>query len=428
LQFGGYGFNKSHSTAYAQVAYQTAYLKAHFPAEFMAALLTSEIGNTDKIAEHFDNARRLALDVLPPDVNRSESDFTVREGKVLFGLCAMRGLGRKAADAIVAERLAHGAFKDLHNFCERIDQRIVTKAAVETLVKSGAFDCFSKNRAALMAAIPGALQAGSSVQEDRRRGQASIFDIFGEPESAEAKSSAARGLPLVPEWSDSERLSHEKEALGFYISSHPLARFADTIHHYGTHQVKNIAELGANQEVFIGGMLTGVRFTNAKRSRSGQTKMARFKIEDFTGTAECVIFPDDYVRSKDEIRDENICFVKATVDRTREEPGLIVNRILTVDQAQREYTRGLMLKLTSGVHQESHIQTLGRILQRTPGRTPVLLEIMDAAGRRAWLRLGESYAVDVGRVALGELETLLGLDHVKFMGPTNGNGNGRNGA
>jgi DNA polymerase-3 subunit alpha len=423
-QFGGYGFNKSHSTAYAQLAYQTAYLKAHYPAEFMAALLTSEISSTDKIAEHLENSRRLGLEVQPPDVNRSAADFTVDDGKVLFGLAAIKGLGRKAAEAIVTERGAGGDYKDLYNFCERLDQRIVTRAAVETLVKAGAFDAITPNRSALFAAIPSALQSGTVLQEDRRRGQANIFDMFdGESESA-VKEQVARSLPLVPEWSDSERLSFEKEALGFYISSHPLARHAESIHRYGTHRVQDIAQLEANSEVLIGGMLTGVRFMSAKRSRSGNLKMARFKLEDMTGSAECVIFPDDYVRNKDEVRDENICFVKASVDRTREEPGLIITRILTPDQAQREYTRGLMLKLTSGVHAASHVLTIGRILQRTPGRCPVTLEVTDASGRRAWLRLGESYAVDPGKVAFDELETLLGPDHVKLQG-ANGNGNGQ---
>jgi DNA polymerase-3 subunit alpha len=420
-KFGSYGFNKSHSSAYAQLAYQTAYLKAHYPAEFMAALLSSEIGNTDRIAEHVENAHRLGLEVLPPDVNESGKEFTVREGEVVFGLSAIRGIGLKAADAIVAERAKRGRYKDFYDFCERIDQRLVTRAVVETLARAGAFDGFTKHRAAVLAAVPAALQAGSTLQEDRRRGQANFFEMLDEPEEPSGKGQAARNLPPVPEWSDHERLAAEKEALGFYISSHPLARHEEFIQRYGTHRVCNIGQLEANTEVLIGGLITSVRFLNAKRSRTGNLKMARFKVEDMTGSTECVIFPDDYVRSKDEVRDDNICFLKASVDRTREEPGLIVNRILTFDQARREYTRGLMLKLTSGVHQAGQVEQLGRILQRTPGRTPVVLEVSDSVGRRALLRLGESYCVDVGRAAISELELLLGHEHVKFLGPNAGN-------
>jgi DNA polymerase-3 subunit alpha len=421
--FGGYGFNKSHSTAYGYLAYQTAYLKAHYPAEFMAALLSSEIGDTDKIAEHLENSRQLGLEVCPPNVNQGQTDFTVRDGKVVFGLAALRGLGRKAADAMVAERQAHGPFADLFDFCERIDQRLVSKSAVEVLIKAGAFDSLggvSARRAALMAALPTALQAGSAVQDDRRHGQKSFFEAL--EGDANGGEKTQRALPDVPEWPETERLSHEKEALGFYISSHPLARHEEVLRRFSTHSVSQIAEVTGPQEVVIGGMLSGVRFTHAKRSRSGSTKMARFKLEDFTGSAECVIFPDDYLRNQEQVRDENICFIKGAVDRTREEPGLIVNRILTLEQAQRELTRGLLLKMVSGVHEQTILETVGRILQRTPGRTPVYLHVTDPTGRKALLRLGERYGIDVSKVATADLEAILGPGHVEFSGPMNGNG------
>lgn len=417
--FGGYGFNKSHSTAYGHLAYQTAYLKAHFPAEFMAALLSSEIGDTDKIAEYLENTRQRGLEVCPPNINQSETEFTVREGKVVFGLSAMRGLGRKAADALVAERQANGPFADLFDLCERIDQRMVTKNAIEVLIKAGAFDALGARRSALILALPAALQAGSAVQDDRKHGQKNFFDAL---ETASNGTKAQRAIPDIPEWPEAERLSYEKEALGFYISSHPLARHADVLKRFSTHSVAQISEAAATQEVVIGGMLTGVRFTNAKRSRSGSTKMARFKLEDFTGNAECVIFPDDYQRHESMVKDENICFVKATVDRTREEPGLIVNRLLTLEQGQRELTRGLVLRMVSGVHQQNELETISRILQRTPGRTPVYVQLADPTGRKALLRLGERFSIDVSKVATGDLEAVLGAGHVEFSGPMNGNG------
>ncbi len=418
--FGGYGFNKSHSTAYAQVAYQTAYLKAHYPAEFMAALLSSEIGKTEKIEEHLKNSRQLGLEVRPPDINVSEAEFTVRDGTIVFALAAIRGLGWKAADTIVVQRKQGGPFADLYDFCERIDQRIVSKAAIEVLIKAGAFDGLGARRAQLMTALPAALQAGTTAQEDRRLGQGSFFDSLDGDSSADAKGRA--GLPDVPEWSERERLSHEKEALGFYISSHPLARYEEDLRRFSTHTVGQLSDLGPTQEVVIGGILTGVRFTTAKRSRSGHTRMARFKVEDLTGAAECVIFPDDYLRNKDEVRDENICFVRATVDRTREPPGLIINRILPIAQARRELARGLMLRFVSGVHPENLLASVGRILQETPGRCPVYLDVTDPRGKHAWLKLAESYAIDVNRLATERLESLLGRGHVKFLGPTNGNG------
>jgi DNA polymerase-3 subunit alpha len=425
--FGGYGFNRSHSAAYAHVAYQTAYLKAHYPAEFMAAVLTSEIGNTDKIAEHIENTRRAGLDVLPPDINQSDVDFTVRDNQVVFGLAAIRGLGRKAAEAIVAERQARGPYKDLFELCERLDAAVVTRAALETLIKAGALDGFGAKRAALMAVLPAALEAGREIQEDRRHGQRHIFEGFAEEEKSAAAGRGARMIPDLKEWSDTDRLSYEKEALGFYISSHPLARYEGLLQRFASHTVSQIGTVGANQEVILGGMLVGVRFTNAKRSRSGHTRMARFKLEDLTGTAECILFPDDFLKNKDHIREEYICFVKATVDRTREEPGLIVSKILPLDQAERELTRGLRLRVISGIHTVDHVRRLGELLQRARGRCPVFLDVVDGGGRRARLRLGEEFFIDASKIAKTELEHLLGPEHVEFWGTGNGNGNGRNG-
>ncbi len=419
--FGGYGFNKSHSTAYAQLAYQTAYLKAHYPAEFMAAVLTSEIGNTDKIVEHFDNARQRGLEVLPPDVNRGEADFTVQDGRIVYGLAGIRGFGRKACDHLVQKRQEGGPFKDLIDFCERVDQKVVPRAAMEALIKSGAFDALGPNRRSLMEALAGALQAGTDLQSDRRTGQPH-FDFF---DADSAADTAQQTLIDLPEWPDPEKLRHEKEALGFYISSHPLARHAETLRQFSTHTVSQLVELaqaGSVAEVVIGGMVTGVRYTNAKRSRSGNTRMARFHLEDLTGAAECVIFPDDFLRHKDQVRDENICFVKGVVDRTREKPGLLVNRILTLEQAQRELTRGLLLRLGIGRHREEDLPAIGRMLQKTPGRCPVYLDITDAAGKHALLRLGENYAIEPSRLAASDLESLLGPGNVKFVGQANGNG------
>lgn len=420
--FGGYGFNKSHSSAYAHIAYQTAYLKAHHPAEFMAALLSSEIGETDKLAEHVRDAKELRLTVLPPDVNESGSDFGVpRPAHVRYGLAALRGFGTKAAEALVAERTARGKFKDLYDFCERIDQRLVSRPAVEALIKAGAFDPLCDgNRAAAMTALPGALESGSLMQDDRRHGQRHIFDLLDAAD--EATEAGPRALPTVTPWTDLERLSNEKEAIGFFLSSHPLAEHEATLRHFSTCQVSQIASLAANQEVQIGGMIVGLRFTTSKRaSRSGETRMARFKLEDLSGAIECVMFPDDFARNKDLLKDDLICFAKATVDRSREEPGLIVARILNFQQAQNEQSRGLLLRLATPRHEPKLLARLGEILQRTQGRSPVYLDVADLAGRHARLRLADRYFVDTQRLAVDDLRLLLGPENVQLLGP-GGNG------
>jgi DNA polymerase III subunit alpha len=429
--FGGYGFNLSHSCAYALVSYQTAYLKTHYPAEFAAAVLTSEMGNTDKIVEHIKNAKEMGLEILPPDVNASDAEFSVAsDTQVRFGLAAIKGFGRKAAEHIAKERGAKGPYKDLFELCERIDQRIVQRAAMETLVKAGALDCLGNgNRAALMLALPGALLAAQQIQEDRRRGQRHIFDMLDE-EGAAKTAKEDRQLPNVSPWDKREQLVFEKEVLGFYMSSHPLAEQADVLRRFSSHTLQQLNSLPANMEVVVGGIIAGVRYTNAKRARNGDTRMARFKFEDMQGTVECVLFPDDFQRCKDLLKDDLVCFLKATVDKTREDAGLIVTRILMMDQVKREQTRGIMLRLFSQTHAENIIPRLGGILQKAKGRCPVYLEITDNKGRRARLRVHERYYVEPNTLPVDDLELLLGgAGHIEYMGAataaalgTSGNG------
>jgi DNA polymerase-3 subunit alpha len=386
----------------------------------MAALLSSEIEDGNKrdiMVEHIEDSRKLGVEVLPPDVNASESDFTVRDGTILFGLTAIKGVGRGASSEIVRARTAGGPFRDLFDFCERIDLKIVARAAIERLIKAGACDRFGR-RAQLIHALPRAIQAASELQQDRRAGQMSLF---GAPGGEDARQAAASPeLPDIPEWPDNEKLKYEKEALDFYFSSHPLAQFADDLHRFATHTVDQLTSLAANHEVILGGVLTQIRFMNTKRARNGNTRYARCKLEDLTGTADCVMWPDDYLRHKDDFQDDRVCFVRGTVDRTRDEPGLILTRILSVEQAQRELTKGLVLALRLGAHSPDMIDAIGRVLERAQGNCPVFLSIRDGAGKRSVLKLGESYRVNPATVAIAELEMLLGQGCVKFSGPVNG--------
>ncbi len=426
--FGSYGFNKSHSAAYAHLGYQTAYLKAHYTAEFMAALLSSEIEDGNKrdiLVQHIDDARRLGVKVRPPNVNEGEADFTVAGGEILFGLTAIKGLGRGAAQEIVRARQQGGPFRDIFDFCERIDIKIVSRVAIERLIKAGAFDVFGAFRAQLMAALPGALQAAGELQEDRRHGQMNFFDAMGAGAAAAEEKSATSGLPDIPEWGNSEKLKNEKEALDFYITSHPLAQFEEKLRRFSSYSVDQIRDLAPGQEVVIGGMLTQVRFQNTKnKNRSGNTRYARFKLEDFTGTVECVMWPDDFVRHKDDVSEDRICFLRAAVERSREEPGLVVSRVLDIEQAERELTRGLVLRLSLESHSPGHIDALARVLQRAPGGCPVYLALVDATGKRSLLKTGDEFRINPATIATGELESLLGSGCVKFSAAANGNGNG----
>jgi DNA polymerase-3 subunit alpha len=424
--FAGYGFSISHSAAYAYVSYQTAYLKAHYLAEFMAALLSSEVEDGNKrdiMVEHIEDARRLGYPVQPPDVNAGEPDFTVAGGKLLFGLTAIKGLGRGAAEEIVRARRERGPFKDVFDLCERIDLKVVGRAALERLIKAGALDCFGARRAQLMHVLPGALQAAGELQQDRRHGQRNFFEVF-EAGGSEA-SAAAAALPDVPEWPVTEKLKNEKEALDFYLSSHPLAQHEDVIQRFSSHRVNQLGELGINQEVFIGGMLTQVRFLNTKRARNGNSRYCRCKLEDFTGSAECVMWPDDFLRYKEHVLEDNICFIVAAVERTREEPGLVISRILTIEQAQVERTTGMVISLSLD-SDPNVMEGIASVLSRHQGRCPVFLFVRDASGKLLRMKAGEEYRVNPASPVKGELEMLVGPGRVYFSRPANGNGrNGR---
>jgi DNA polymerase-3 subunit alpha len=420
--FGGYGFNASHSAAYAMVAYQTAYLKTHYTPEFMAALLSSEIddGNKrDNMVEHIADARRLGVDVLPPDINASEPDFAVAGGKILFGLTALKGLGRGAAEEIVRARTEAGRFRDFFDFCEHVDCRTVTRGAIERLIKAGAFDAFGR-RAQLWHVLPRALQAASERQQDRRLGQRNLFEAV-DGAAAEQAAAAAEALPDVPDWPEGEKLKNEKEALDFYFSSHPLAQHEDDIRRFATHGVGQAPDLADGQEVVLGGMLTAVRFRNTQKGRNGNSRYALCTIEDFTGSMKCVMWPDDLARHKDDVRDDRVCFVRATVNKKRDDPVLVLTRILSIEEAQRELTKGLALLVRLDAAPEV-METLGRALRRAPGPCPVYLTVKDSAGRRAVLKLSSDFSVNPATVPVGELEALLGPGAVKFSGPANGNG------
>src|SRR5262245_30187981 len=223
-KFAGYGFNKSHAAAYALVAYQTAYFKANYSVEFMAALLTSEMSDTDKIVKYMDECRAMGLSVKPPDVNASGVRFTVDSDTIRFGLAAIKNVGEAAMESILKTRPTDSPFTSLEDFCARVDLRLVNRRVVESLIKAGALDSLGLTRAHLLAHVEGALEAGQRQQRDRAEGQASFFDLLPAPAPARARPEA---VAVMPEWDDDQRLAFEKEVLGFYVSGHPLSRYRE---------------------------------------------------------------------------------------------------------------------------------------------------------------------------------------------------------
>jgi DNA polymerase-3 subunit alpha len=412
--FGGYGFNKSHSAAYAFVSYQTGYLKAHYPPEFMAALLSSEIddGNKrDMMVQHIDDARRLGVEVLSPSVNASESMFSVADGKIVFGLTAIKGFGRSGSEEVVRARTEGGPFTDLFDFCERVDARAVNKAAIEKLIKAGALDCLGGHRAQLTHALPRAIQAAAERQNDRRAGQRNLFDAAGEEEAA---APAHDTLPDVPEWSEAEKLKGEKEVLDFYFSSHPLAQFEKDLRRYASHSAEEAKQAPEDKEVTVGGMLTQVAYRNTKKARNGNSRYLLCYLEDFSGSVKCVMWPDDLLKFKDDVREDEPLFVKGTINRKQAEPTVVISRIFGLEQAQRELARGLYLLLKLGRHQPRDVDAIGYLLKQTPGNCPVFLTVRDAGKRDCVLRLGREFSVNPSKYPHDELEAILGAGSVKL--------------
>jgi DNA polymerase-3 subunit alpha len=417
IYFGGYGFNKSHSAAYAHVSYQTAYLKTHYTPEFMAALLSSEIEDGNKrdiMVDHIADARRMGVEVLPPDVNTSDSLFSVLHGRIVFGLLAIKGVGRGAAEEVVRARAEGGKFRDVFDFCERVNTRALSKAVIERLIMAGALDQLADHRAQLMHVLPRALQAAEERQNDRRLGQRNLFEAVTDPATnGNSKTEATAMLPEVTPWSETEKLKHEKEALDFYISSHPLAQYDEELRRYATHRVADLNGLPADQEVTLAGILVGVEFRNTKKARNGNSRYLLARIEDFTGAVRVVMWPDDLARCKSEIKNDDICVVRGTIDRSREEVNVVVTRILNLDQAKSEMARELHLLLRLGQGPEI-VDQLSALLRQTPGPCHVVLTVKDEAGKRCILKLGRAFAVNPATFLRGELESILGRDAVKL--------------
>ncbi len=418
-KFGGYGFNKSHTAAYAQIGYQTAYLKTHYPAEYMAALLSSEIDDGNKrdvFIDHIADARRLGVEVLPPDINRGLPDFDVQNNRIIFGLTAIKGLGRAAAEEIVRARNAGGPFRDLFDFCERIDRRIVQKAAVEKMIQAGAFDQFGP-RAPQFAAVAKAYAAAEERAAEKRRGQGGLFDEFGSHSSASDTLNPT--LPDVPEWPQTEKLKFEKEALDFYITSHPLAQYDEQLRRFRTHDAGDLAKGGKNGvEARIAGMITNLDVRTANKGRNMGRKYAMFRIEDFSGSVRCIMWSDEYSRYREVMVNDLVAVFEGVLNWApdRAEPDFQVKKVLTIDEARREFTKSMVLKLPYSEDEEvlRKLDAVSLVLKRYRGPCPVYLSIRDLNGKQVQMKLSDAYHVNPAAVKLEELEMLLGPGSVIF--------------
>ena len=396
-KFAEYGFNKSHSAAYGLVTLHTAWLKAHYPVEFMAALLTSEKDNTDKVVLHIAEARGQGHEVLPPDVNLSDNAFGAVDGKIRFGLGAIKGVGSGAIEAIKEAREKGGAFADLFDFCERVDTRRVNRKVIEALVKAGAFDFEKRARRQLFETIEKALERGASTQRDRAVGQSSLFGLLAGPSDSGEKARLKNEYVVVDEWPEKERLSYEKESIGFYVSGHPLHQYDRELKRYAR-PITAVQRARRDEKVTIAGVVAAMRERPTKTGK----KMAWVTLEDLSGSVELVVFPGKEggrsVMGKDGkwgkggpkpgyenwehlLKSDDPLLVTGTVqinNRDEETPSaeLIVENIQSLREVREKRTKRVELRLRAELVSEPRLAELNEIAKRYAGATPIAVSIL----------------------------------------------------
>ncbi len=407
-KFAGYGFNKSHAAAYGLVAYQTAYFKANYPVEFMAALLTSEMGDTDKIVKYIEECRAMGIRVEPPDVNVSAVQFSVAGDTVRFGLAAIKNVGEAAMQSILKARSGEGAFQTLDDFCARVDLRLVNRRVVESLIKAGAFDSLGLTRAHLLATTDVALEGGQRQQRDRAEGQGSFFEILP---SAPVRASAP--AEITPEWETDQRLAFEKEVLGFYISGHPLARYRSVVEPLGITTSADLAAKGHGARVILFGHANGLKETSTK----GGNRMAFFTLEDMEGTVEVTVFPEPFKTAAACLRSGEAVLVRGRVDDGDKGRVVLAEDVRLLEQALAESggrprnggvsePNACRIRLTPGEDPSAALAAVRQLCGEHPGRVPVFLHLV--LGAQEVVVRTRGLSVDGSKELVTEGETLLG--------------------
>ena len=367
-KFAGYGFNKSHSAAYALISYQTAYLKAHYPAQFMAALLSCDMNNTDKVVRYISECRDHKIEVLPPDINESFKDFTVIDDRIRFGLAAVKNVGGSALDSIIEEREEGGQFTSLSDFCARVDSRRVNSRVIESLIKSGAFDSLGQKRSQLMASVDKAMEQAKAIQRDRQSGQMSLFAVA--PESHKNET-AAISMPDIPEWDEKQRLAYEKETVGFYITGHPLDDAIEEIKTIVTEDIPNLTEIADEQAVRIGGLIKTCKRLKSKKG----DPMAFITVEDTLESVEVIVFPETYSRCQEVLSSTEPVIIEGYVQKDERGAKIIADTLLSLQEAREKFTELIKIRLESEQLTRQRLTSLKKILYQFHGSCPLLLTL-----------------------------------------------------
>ncbi|MBB70863.1 MAG: DNA polymerase III subunit alpha [Legionellales bacterium] len=402
-KFAGYGFNKSHSAAYALVSYQTAWLKTHYPAEFMAAVCSSDMDNTDKVVTFIDECRDMGLTVLAPDINQGDYKFVVNDkGEIIYGLGAIKGVGEAVLDIIVDERTSNGPYTDLFNFTQRLDLKKANKRVLEALVRSGALDCFGEERATVFMSLEKAVQMADKHAKDQASGQ---HDLFG---MSEASDDATPEYVNAKPWRERVRLQGEKETLGLYFSGHPIERYQDELKAFTTSTIANLKPSYA-QSVVIAGFVVGMRTMMTKRG----DRMAFVTLDDRSGRIDMAVFSDLYAECRELLSSDELLVVEGEVSIDDYTGGFRMScrRLMDIEQARRVYAKHILLKLTPDTADTFSTQVKSILSRHGNGACPVCLDYQrpDSEGR---IQLGDQWRVNPSDELLDELREVMGREQV----------------
>jgi DNA polymerase-3 subunit alpha len=409
-QFAGYGFNKSHSAAYALLAYQTAYLKTHYPVEFMAALLTSVSGSTDDVVKYINECREMGIPVEPPDVNVSAANFTPHGEAIRFGLSAVKNVGHNAIESIVIARKEIGSFKSIFQFCEKVDLRLLNKRVIESLIKTGAMDAMGR-RSQLMAVVDAAMEHAQKSQRDAAMGQHGLFGVFTQDDDSRVE----KPLPNIPDWDEHQRLSAEKEILGFFITGHPLEKYRDKLLDFNALTTEDVSQLksstGRDEGVLVGGILKAVRVSKSKKG----DLYAQGRLEDMNGSVDILCFSESFKKLTERLKLDVPVLVKGSV---RVEEGsnakLMISEITPLEEAKPKLPRSLRIKIPLETASTGTIDALHTLCAERKGEAKVLFDL-ERKGDFTVVMEVEGYNVLPDRSFINHVEELCGRGSVRII-------------
>jgi DNA polymerase-3 subunit alpha len=421
-KFAGYGFNKSHAAAYAIVAYQTAYLKANYPVEFLCAMMTNDMSDTEKLSEYIKESHTMGIQVLPPDVNESQVTFAPGAGTsaagssngnghsphadarsaIRFGLAAIKGIGEVAVQSILRARKETGRFQTLSEMCERVDGRSVNRKVLEALIKSGACDCLGQNRATLNSQIERTLARAASIIADRQSGQSSLFGAFEDRSSRVSESFAT-----LPEWSENEMLAHEKELLGFYVTGHPLTPYLPILEKYSLNNTVSLAQLQSRSVTRIGGMIAAVQNGISKKNGKPYSMVT---LEDLEGSVQILCMNENYEKYRELLVQGKPILVIGEVNTGDDKPKIFPQEIMPLEDAPRRFTKQVHLRLNTASLDAEKLQAIHELVAIYAGKCPLYLCFKQPTGEIVFIETHEKFFVAPSRELQEAADKLLGED------------------